>query len=215
MRRPTLALMTVVAIALLSWAPPASAAAATALALGRAPGTPYRPVLERVDTPSAEDAERIRRQVKARRGMMKTHQALSLILLPVAGAAAVMGTINRASIDQGGPITPAMLNVHKGLAIGTAGLYTTTGLLAITAPRPLRGLTGGSGASNAIDSSRIHRTLALIHAMVFAGLIATGIIDANAPLSAEAYDVLNKVHVVEGWTFFTLLTVSAITISFY
>jgi hypothetical protein len=215
MHHRTLVLLTCAALGLATAAPPAAAADATAIALGRAPGTPYRPLLQAVDTPSEEDAEEIRRQIRARRGMMNAHQVLSVILLPVAGAAAVMGTINRAVIDQGGPVTPGMLAAHRGLAIGTAGLYTTTGILALAAPHPLRDEVGTSGASTNKDSSRIHRTLALIHAMIFAGLIATGIIDANAPLPAEGYDVLNKLHVVEGWTFFTLLTVSAITISFY
>ncbi len=215
MDRRALALMTCAALGLAALAPPAHAAEATAIALGRAPGLPHRPLLQPAEPPGEEEAEQIRRQVRARRGMMQTHQVLSVILLPVAGAAAVMGTINRASIDQGRSITPGMLSLHRGLAIGTAGLYTSTGLLAIAAPHPLRDKVGTSGASSNRDSSRVHRTLALIHAMVFAGLMVTGIIDANAPLSGEAYDVLNKVHVAEGWTFFTLLTVSAISISFY
>ena len=202
-----------IAAALLAWSAPAVAADATAIALrhGR-PSMSVQPATAAVDD---EAAERIRRQVRARRGMMQAHQALSLILLPVAGAAAVMGTINRASVDLGKPITPAMLATHRGLAIGTAGLYTATGLLAATAPHPLRGQMGTSGASSGRDSSRIHASLAIVHAIVLGALVVTGILDANAPLPPDAYAVLNKIHVAEGWTFFTLLTISAITISFY
>lgn len=196
-------------------APRATASDATAIALHRTPGQPHVPLLRLDGALTDGDAERIRRLVRVRRGMMQTHQVLSVILLPVAGAAAVMGTINRASIDGGQGITPGMLSVHRGLAIGTAGLYTTTGLLAISAPHPLRDTVGASRAEGGKDSSRIHRTLAVFHAIVFGALLATGIIDANAPLSADAYAVLNKIHVAEGWAFFSLLTVSAISISFY
>ncbi len=204
------------ALILVAAAPiPAVASDATSIALGRAPGQAHVPVLRIGEAPSAEDAERIRRLVRVRRGMMQTHQVLSVILLPIAGAAAVMGTINRASIDTGQGVTPGMLSLHRGLAIGTAGLYTTTGLLAITAPHPLRETVGSTRAEGARDSSRVHRTLAVLHAIVFGALMATGIIDANAPLSADAYAVLNKIHVAEGWAFFSLLTASAISISFF
>ncbi len=159
-----------------------------------------------------DDPERIRRLVRQRRGMMNVHQALSIALVPVLGATAVIGTINRVSMDSGQPVTAEQLTLHRGLAIGSAALYTTTGVLAITAPHPLRGQVGGTGVSKN-DSSRVHRILAIAHLSVFAALMVTGILDANAPLSAEAYQVLNKVHVVEGWAMFGLVTASGIVIA--
>jgi len=162
-----------------------------------------------------EDAERIRRLVKTRRGMMTAHQILSIALLPVAGATAVMGTVNRAMIDAGEPISAGQLNAHRALAISSGGMYVTTGLLAITAPHPYRGLAGTSGASGKMDSSKVHAQLAIVHAMIFGALIATGLIDRYAPLPPEAYQVINKVHLVEGWAWFTLVAISGVTISFY
>ncbi len=162
-----------------------------------------------------EDAERIRRLVKTRRGMMTAHQVLSIALLPVAGATAVVGTVNRAMIDSGEPITAGQLDAHRALAISTSALYVSTGLLAITAPHPYRDRVSSSGSSGKPDPSRVHASLAIVHAMIFGALIATGLIDRYAPLPNEAYQVINKVHVVEGWAFFSLVAISGVTISFF
>lgn len=159
------------------------------------------------------DADRIRRLTRQRRGQMNVHQALSIALIPILGATAVMGTANRVRIDQGAPLTATDFAVHRGLAIGAASLYITTALLAITAPNPMRDLLGDSRVAGKRDSSKIHRTLAVLHAFVFAALAVTGILDANAPMSADAYAVVNKLHLVEGWAMFGLVTASGIVIA--
>jgi hypothetical protein len=180
------------------------------------PASPLRlPPVSTMSSPLAadDDPERIRKLVRQRRGMMNAHQALSIALIPVLGATAAIGTINRARMDSGQPVTAEALALHRGFAIGSASLYTTTGVLAITAPHPLRGQMGGSGASGNRDSGRVHRALAIAHLSVFAALMVTGIIDANASLPADAYQVLNKVHLVEGWALFGLVTTSGIVIA--
>ncbi len=173
---------------------------------------PTAPVLA-ADAASEEDADRVRRLVRTRRGMMGAHQALSVALIPVLGATAVMGTVNRARIDAGEGIGAAERGVHRALAVTGAVTYLTTGLLAVAAPNPYRDLVGTSGASARLDSSRLHRALAVVHAIVLGGLLVTGIIDANAPLSPDAYAVVSTIHAVEGWTMFTLVTISGITIA--
>lgn len=40
-------------------------------------------------------------------------------------------------------------------------------------------------------------------------------LDRYAPLPGDAYQVINKIHMVEGWAFFSLVAVSGISISFF
>ena len=144
---------------------------------------------------------------------MTLHQILSITLIPTLGATAAVGTANRIRLDQRTPLTATDFAVHRGLAITSAALYVTTALLAITAPNPMRDLIGASSAVGKPDSSRVHRTLAIVHASVFVALVVTGIVVANASMSPEAYSVLSKVHVVEGWALFGLVTASGIVIA--
>ena len=159
------------------------------------------------------DVERLQRLTKQRRVQMTLHQVLSITLIPTLGATAATGTANRIRIDQGTPLTPADFAVHRGLAVTSAALYVTTALMAITAPNPMRALIGTSRPLGKRDSSQVHKALAIAHASVFVALVVTGIVAANASLSPDAYSVLNRFHVVEGWAFFRLVTASGIVIA--
>ncbi len=144
---------------------------------------------------------------------MNVHQALSLILIPVLGTTAAVGTINRVGMDTGQAPPAWAFDLHRGLAIGTTALYLTTAMFAVTAPNPMRHLLEPATRGKGFDSSRFHRVLAVIHAAFFVGLVVTGIVNARAQLSPETCSALSKLHVIEGWTVFTLVTVSGITIT--
>lgn len=160
-----------------------------------------------------EDRRRLQQQVRQRRVQMNIHQTLAMILIPVLGTTAAVGTINRVGMDTGQAPPAWAFDLHRGLAIGTTALYLSTAMFAVTAPNPMRHLLDPAGRGKGFDSSKFHRVLAVIHAAFFVGLVITGIVDARAQLSPEAYSALSKLHVIEGWTVFTLVTVSGITIA--
>ncbi len=159
-----------------------------------------------------DERQRLQRQVTQRRAQMNIHQALAVVLIPVLGTTAAVGTANRVGMDLGQAPPAWAFDLHRGLAVGTTALYLTTALFAATAPNPMKALLDPD-RSIGFDSSRFHRVLAVIHAVFFVGLVVTGIVDARAKLSPEAYSALSKIHVIEGWTVFTLVTVSGITIA--
>lgn len=159
-----------------------------------------------------DERARLQRQVTQRRVQMNIHQALAVALIPVLGTTAAVGTANRVGMDLGKAPPAWAFDLHRGLAIGTTALYLTTAMFAITAPNPMKALLDPQ-RSKGFDSSKFHRVLSVIHAAFFVGLVVTGIVDARATLSPEAYSALSKIHVIEGWTVFTLVTVSGITIA--
>jgi len=159
-----------------------------------------------------EERARLQRQVRQRRVQMNVHQALAVILIPVLGTTAAVGTANRVGMDLGQAPPAWAFDLHRGLSIATTTLYLTTAMFAVTAPNPMKALLDPD-RSQGFDSSRFHRVLAVIHAAFFVGLVVTGIVDARATLSPEAYSALSKIHVIEGWTVFSLVTVSGITIA--
>jgi hypothetical protein len=165
-----------------------------------------------VDDLDDGERQRLQRQVSQRRVQMNIHQALAVALIPVLGTTAAVGTANRVGMDLGEAPPAWAFDLHRGLAIGTTALYLSTAMFAITAPNPMKALLDPQ-RSPGFDSSRFHRVMAVIHAAFFVGLVVTGIVDARAKLSPEVYSALSKIHVIEGWTVFTLVTVSGITIA--
>jgi hypothetical protein len=159
-----------------------------------------------------DERQRLQQQVIQRRVQMNIHQALAVILIPVLGTTAAVGTANRVGMDRGEAPPAWAFDLHRGLAIGTTALYLSTAMFAVTAPNPMKDLLD-TQRSTGFDSSKFHRVMAVIHAAFFVGLVITGIVDARATLSPEAYSALSKIHVIEGWTVFTLVTVSGITIA--
>lgn len=159
-----------------------------------------------------EERQRLQRQAVQRRVQMNVHQALAVVLIPVLGTTAAVGTANRVGMDLGQAPPAWAFDLHRGLAVGTTALYLTTAMFAVTAPNPMKALLDPDRRAG-FDSSRFHRVLSVVHAVFFVGLVITGIVDARATLSPEAYSALSKLHVIEGWTVFTLVTVSGLTIA--
>ena len=175
-------------------------------------GVPDRDLLSAA-TFDDDERERLQRQVRQRRVQMNIHQTLAVILIPVLGTTAAVGTANRVGMDTGQAPPAWAFDLHRGLAIGTTALYLTTAMMAVTAPNPMKDLLDPERRSEGFDSSKFHRVLAVIHAAFFVGLVITGVVDARAELAPDAYSALSKIHVIEGWTVFTLVTVSGITIA--
>lgn len=119
------------------------------------------------------DTEQIRGDPKRqalldkRSRMLQMHQRLGLI---TAGSlVATLIAAGGAEAEHGATRGSTGRNVHAALGIATTGLYITTALYAVRAPKVDSGPTRGS--------VRLHKALAWVHA---AGMIATPILGAMA-----------------------------------
>jgi hypothetical protein len=141
-------------------------------------GNPQAPSLGDLGFPtdqtkgSAQDQARLDK----RSHMLKTHQRLGLITV-----APLVATFIASSRASGRSATTSGRDVHAALGIATAGMYFTTAVYAIRAPK-----VPGTPARGSI---RLHKTLAWIHGP---GMILTPI------LGTLAYQQRNRGERVHG-----------------
>lgn len=91
------------------------------------------------ETAKAEEARRqaaIDRQVKIRRFMLVSHQAVGFVLMGVMAATLVVGQLNYQDKYGGGDDNGKLYNWHLGLGVASGALFAVDGTLALFAPNP-------------------------------------------------------------------------------
>jgi ABC-type uncharacterized transport system YnjBCD permease subunit len=115
---------------------------AIAPGLARAGDFDFELTPSRRETPEAQRergrrADELARKVKKRRLLLRLHQGFGFAALGVLAATLIVGQLNyHDRFDRDGEYTSAYMAPHLGLAVGSAVLFTTTGLLALVAPEP-------------------------------------------------------------------------------
>jgi len=88
------------------------------------------------DPAQQERARRIASQGKLRRSLLTAHQIGGFVTLASLAATVIVGHLNYHDRYVSGDFSDRYQIAHRGLAIATTGLFTGTGLLALTAPNP-------------------------------------------------------------------------------
>jgi hypothetical protein len=94
---------------------------------------------------------RLQKEMNTREDMLKIHQTLALITAVPMTTEFVLGIVTAGNVSNGSTNT----GLHTTLGLATAGLYETSAIFAILAPKP-KGLTPSG-------NTRIHEDLTWIH----------------------------------------------------
>jgi hypothetical protein len=142
------------------------------------------------------------------------HQVLGLASLALLTATVVTGTINSADTFAGRTSSPQMLWSHRILMIGTSAVYLSSASLAIVMASQRGKNRDSSGGES--GSTKLHRILAWVHGFGMLGLIAGGLINANAfAPGTTAKTAFTASHLAAGYVTLAALTGAFIVISFF
>lgn len=132
----------------------------------------------------------IERDVKQRRRLLTAHQALGISTMVLTAATIVLGGLDYADRFGGGDNTGRYTKAHLGLAISATGLFATTGLLALAAPKPYK-------TKIKFDAALVHKAAMAIAAIGFLAEIVLGPITAYS--SGQLYQPdLALAHLIVG-----------------
>ncbi len=99
--------------------------------------TPTRPPSAEEKAAQAEKAARLDRAVKTRRAVLRAHQGFGFATLALMAVTLVLGQLNyQDKFSRDGEYTRVYQEPHLALAVGSAALFATTGILALSAPNP-------------------------------------------------------------------------------
>lgn len=125
-----------------------------------------------IDPAQQERARHITRQAKLRRSLLTAHQIGGFVTLASLAATVIVGHLNYHDRYVSGDFSDRYQIAHRGLAIATTGLFTGTGLLALTAPnpypKPLR-----------LDSALVHKLAMLMATAGMATQVVLGAVVAS------------------------------------
>jgi cytochrome b561 len=139
-------------------------------------------------------------EMRLRRKMLVTHQALGFVTLAEMVAQGIVGA-KLYNKQANGQYVGNLKNVHEGLASAVNITYTLTALMALTAPPPLLNRDKG------ITSIRLHKWLAVAH---ITGMIATNVLAGQI----ERHPNLKPLHRAAAYGTFATFAAAVIVIKF-
>jgi len=183
-----------------------------------------------IDCETCRESDRQARYVMRRRARtLRTHRAFALAAWGSLLVTEVFGTIQllnqpsafgdgacRTSPDRFGcgDTYNLVSGLHQVFAFTTVGLYTTAGVIAVTAPDPDNASVGDNLAARTL---RRHKTLAWIHAAGMVLMPILGVLSANPDLlgvsdegRADFASNMRTVHALVGYTTFAAFTAAGI-----
>ncbi len=131
------------------------------------------------------------KELEARTDMLRIHQTLGLITAVPMTTEFILGVVTANNVANGGSDT----GLHATLGITTAGLYITTAMFAILAPKPK-----GTKASG---NTELHSILAWIHAPL---MILTPLVGDMANDRIANHQPVGDLGTIHGIMAATLLT---------
>jgi hypothetical protein len=153
-----------------------------------------------------ERLDRLEKQVKLRRTLLKWHQGIGFVTLATLAATVIIGTLNYVDKYGGGDDTGAYYNAHLGLAVSASALFATGGTLALAAPNPYP-------KPIKFDAALVHKLSMAMAAACF----VTQIILGPITMTREGYlDQRNLAlsHLVIGWGAFAFMTAGTLAYVF-
>jgi hypothetical protein len=174
---------------------------------------------------SPEEAAALRKRMNTRRVMMDWHQGMAIASWAVmtvniaVGSAQYANRVLGAFIPGRGPRTVQVM--HKVTSYTTGGLYLGTGILAWLSPPPIRRPMQAEAGVKKKDSSKLHRTLSIVHGAGMAALVVGGILNSyllsqvNQPWASDAWIAASTVHLAAGYATYALTTAAGVAILFF
>jgi len=148
----------------------------------------------------------LEREVDRRRRMLGFHQGLGIATWTAMTATVVVGQLDFDDRFRGGGDTGKYHGWHKGLAYGTAALFTTSAALALLAPEPY-----AKGAR--LDTATVHKVSMAVAAVGLAAQIALGVWARSLEGELSERDVA-AAHQVIGYATLGAMTVGAVVLVF-
>ncbi len=147
-------------------------------------------------------------RVRMRRLILKLHQAFGFVTLGALAATNIVGTFNYVDkYSASGTDTGKFTTAHEGLGIGTAGLFATTGILALSAPNPYP-------KPIKLDAALLHKVSMAIAAACFTAQVIMGPIMAVPGEGKLWQRDLAYAHLVIGWGAFGFMGVGTLAYMF-
>jgi hypothetical protein len=181
-------------------------------AAGTAQESPPEPVpdldFELLPSPAATPALDLAldREVKQRRRMLSAHQGLGIATWAAMAGTVVVGQLDFDDRFRGGGDTGRYHGWHKGLAYGTAALFTASATLALLAPEPYR-------KEARLDTATVHKVSMALAAVGLAAQIVLGVRARSLEGEVRERDVATA-HQVIGYATFAAMTVGAVVLTF-
>lgn len=149
---------------------------------------------------------RLERQVARRRSMLTWHQAAGLATWTALAATTVVGQLDFDDRFRGGGDTGRYHGWHRGLAIGSTGLFLGTGLLAVLAPEPYEKETR-------LDTATLHQAAMAVTAAGIVTQVVLGVSARDRAGSVRERD-LATVHQVVGYATLGAMTLGTVVLFF-
>jgi len=148
------------------------------------------------------------RAVGKRRLMLKVHQGLGIATWSALAATAVVGQLDFNDRFRGGGDTGTYHTAHKGLAYGSAALFTSAAIFSLLAPSPYEKRT-----EKTFDTAKIHKIAMGVAAAGMLAQVALGIAARNQAGSLRERD-LAAAHQVLGYATLGAATAGAVVLLF-
>ncbi len=141
------------------------------------------------------------KDLQTRSDMLQIHQTLGLITAVPMTTEFVLGIVTAGNVANGSTNT----GLHEGLGLATAGLYVTTAMFAILAPKP-KGLKPSGNTKTHVDLVWVHAPLMV--AVPILGEIVDDRVQNHQPLGdlGTIHGILATALVVSYLTSLTVIT---------
>jgi len=148
------------------------------------------------------------RAVGKRRLMLKVHQGLGIATWSALAATAVVGQLDFNDRFRGGGDTGKYHGAHKGLAYGSAALFTTAAVFSLLAPTPYAKKT-----ERTLDTATLHK---IAMGVAAAGMLAQVVLGVSARREAGSLRErdLAAAHQVLGYATLGAATAGAVILLF-
>lgn len=148
------------------------------------------------------------RAVARRRLMLKVHQGLGIATWSALAATAVVGQLDFNDRFRGGGDTGRYHTAHKGLAYGSAALFTTAAIFALLAPTPYAKRT-----ERTLDTVTLHKIAMGVAAAGMLAQVVLGVVARREAGSLRERD-LAAAHQVVGYATLGAASAGAVVLLF-
>jgi hypothetical protein len=145
-------------------------------------------------------------EVNRRRRMLGVHQGLGIATWTAMAGTVVLGQLDFDDRFRGGGDTGRYHGWHRGLAYGTAALFTASAALALLAPEPY-------AKKSRLDTATVHKVSMAVAAAGLAAQIALGVWARSLEGELSERDVA-AAHQVLGYATLGAMTVGAVVFVF-
>ncbi|MBZ4419204.1 hypothetical protein [Myxococcus sp. RHSTA-1-4] len=164
-------------------------------------------LLEPLETAEAAQVDpELEKKIGRRRTMLKLHQGLGFAMTAGLVTTTVVGQLQFNDSFRGGGDDRNLLGLHRGLAIGTAALFASVGMLGVLAPEPFE-------KEFQWDTITFHKIFMSIATVGMVAQVILGIMSTNRYGRLSERD-LATAHQVVGYTTMGAVTAGVLSLFF-